>query len=316
MKKSPSAESGFIILMGMLLLVLGSATWFATMGSLQSSAMSLAKDESHIAQLHRIKEKMLTYAVLHSELYAGESNIPGVGYFPCPDADTPCGRDSAGTDELFVLGMVPSRIDTPFFSFIDSTVNNHDYWFAVDSRFVSSSAQFETDISHRYSPLTVDLDRKVSDASGSMVTPMTLDGQNDIVMVLFYAGSALSSQSRPSSDPADYLEQGTVVNGSTFDFSSTGGAATFNDYVIKITRREWEAAVLSRISQDNAPEDAVPDLCASTDPIGIHWFNECKYTGVNIPPFSAPPLPSTCASTGVIAEQNITGQGWRDIICP
>ncbi|NPA72520.1 MAG: hypothetical protein GXO35_06795 [Gammaproteobacteria bacterium] len=322
-EENRSAESGFIVLLGMLLLVLGSATWFATLGNTHSNTLSLQKNREAITQLHQIKERMLAYAVLHPELYADATNVPGVGYFPCPDedgdgdADTNCGRDSAGTDELFVLGMVPYKISSRFFSFLNSDVDNRDYWYAVDSRFVNSSAQYATAISQRYSSLTMQTPRLVANSSGAMVNPMTLDGQSNIIMILFYAGPMLAGQSRPSVAVSDYLEQGTVVAGSTFDFTTAGsGSADFNDYVIKITRREWEAAMLSRVSQDNAPEDAVPDLCVTTLPADIHWFNACKYTGASIPPFTVSPLPSTCVLTTVIAEQNITGQGWRDIICP
>jgi len=58
-------QAGFIIMMGMLMLVLGAAAWFATYGSLQSNAMKLAKNDKGIAQLQHVKDKFLAYAAAH-----------------------------------------------------------------------------------------------------------------------------------------------------------------------------------------------------------------------------------------------------------
>jgi len=323
MNHQKTKQSGFIVLMGMLALVVGAGLWFGTLGSLRSNTMAIKQTEVHIEQLHRIKEKMLTYAVLHPELYAESANPPGVGYFPCPDvdgdgdADSHCDVDSAGNNRLFVLGKVPYKISSRFFSFLDSNLDNSDYWFAVDARFVNSSQRFRTGGSERFSTLNIDIDKKVEDKNNNVVFPMTLDGKEDVVMVLFYAGSPLAGQARPSSDYDNYLEQPAITVGETIDFRSVGANSNvFNDYVIAITRAEWEAAVLSRVSQDTNPEDGVPDMCVSSVATDAGWFNDCRYTGANIPPFSNDPFPSSCVLTSVLAEENITGQNWRSIICP
>jgi hypothetical protein len=164
---------------------------------------------------------------------------------------------------------------------------------------------------------------EVEDEGGTDVPPMTLDGKDAIVMVLFYTGEPLSGQSRPSTVYTDYLEQTTIIPGYTVDFRSVGANSTvFNDYVIAITRKEWEAALLSRVKQDfstvsgDGVPNGVPDMCEDLSDTDISWFNACKYIGTNIPSFSADPFPDTCTHTGVIAEENITGQDWRSVLCP
>lgn len=307
-------QQGFIILMGMLALVLGAAVWFGTLGNVRSNTMMLVNEDSNIAQLNKVKQKMLAYAVLHPEIYDDSTNVPGPGYFPCPDengdgnSDTNCDVDSSGTNRLFVLGKVPYKIGTRYFTFLDSKFDNSNFWYAVDARFVNSSTRYATSTSQRFSSLNMSISSEVTDDAGNNVFPLTLDGKEDVVMVLFYAGEPLSGQSRPSNAYSDYIEQLTVTEGLSLDFRSVGlNSLVFNDYVIAITRSEWQSAVLSRVSQDLAPEDSVPDLCTlpATD---VSWFNECIYTGTNIPPFTC-----TYSATG---SDNITGQNWRALICP
>jgi hypothetical protein len=299
--------------MGMLMLVLGASVWFATAGSIHSDTMSITQGSDEVEQLQRIKQKMLAYAVLHPEIYSDASNdIPGPGYFPCPDADadgapdTGCG-DVAGTDGLFLLGRVPYKISSRNFSFIDSNFNNEKFWYAVDSRFVASSSIYAFGTSQRFAPLNVNTPTEVVPASGSDIAPLTLDGKDEIVMILFYAGDALSSQGRPSLQYSDYLEQDALNPGYPTNFVSTGAnESVFNDYVISITRAEWQAAVLSRVSLDVSPEDQVPDLCVNILDTDVSWFNECNYNSASRPVYTCP---------GVTAD-NLAGQGWRGIICP
>lgn len=306
-------QSGFIVLMGMLMLVLGAAAWFATYGSLQSNAMKLAKNDKGIAQLQHVKDKFLAYAAAQPEVYSDSANVPGPGYFPCPDedgdgdVDTQCDVDSSGVNRTFVLGKVPYKIGTRYFTFLDSRTDNSLFWYAVDARFVNSSARYATSTSQRLSDLNINLPATVTDVGGATVSPLTLDGRNDIVMVLFYAGEPVLGQNRPSNSSADYLEQGSYTEGYTKDFKSIS-SSNFNDYVIAITRKEWESAVLSRVSQDTSPEDGVPDMCVDVIDTDVSWFNECKYLGTNVPPFACTNIAS--------GSENITGQDWRTIICP
>jgi len=310
-------QSGFIILMGMLVMVLGAAIWFGIKGQVRSNTMLIEQNDKHIAQLHKIKQKMLAYTALHPEIYSDATNVPGPGYFPCPDenddgsADTNCGS-SGVNNSLFVLGQVPFSISSRNYSFLDSLQDRNLFWYAVDSRYVNSSAAFTyaglSATTQRFASLNNDTPNEVEDSSGSDVSPMTVDGKDDIVMVLFYAGKVVFGQNRAGNATyTNYLEQGTYTDGLTHNFVSVDTVNAFNDYVITITRKEWESAVLSRLAQDINPEDGQADLC--TIPVDQpHWFNECQYVGTNIPPFN-------CTNTTINANENIVGQNWRDIAC-
>lgn len=304
-------QSGFIILMGVLLLVILASSWYGFYGSLKSTSMEMQQDDLGILQLQRIKQRMLNYAVLHPELFENGVNTPGVGYFPCPDengdliSENICGAD-AGTDQLYVIGKVPLQIAGIGFNFIDSREANDLFWFAYDARMVVNSQQYATGTTSRFAELNPDLPNTVTDVGGGIVPPLTLDGQDDIVMVLFYAGQPLNNQNRPSNDINDYLEQPPIIHGNSIDFASAGNNPDlFNDYVIAITRNEWERAMLKRLTID-LDDNGSLDACNPAP----NWMQDCTYfdTGANQPPFS-------CNADTV---DNLNGQGWTTILnnCP
>ena len=314
MGQQAAKQSGFIVLMGMLMLVVGAAVWFGSAASLKSNQMKIQKDDKYKAQLHEVKQRMLQYAVLHPEIYSDATAEPGPGYFPCPDedgdgiAEGSCG--SPGTDDqLFVYGMVPYKISSRNLTFLDSDINNRLFWYAVDARFVNNSEVFTSTQNNRFAELNVDLDTEVSPATGPNTAPLFLDGEDEIVMVLFYAGDPLPGQSRPSSNYGDYLEQPLIVDGAPSDFMTAGTSpGALNDYVISITRKEWEAAVLSRVTQD-IDEDGEADLCTSVAANASHWFNACVYNSPGNPP-------NFSCTYDALASDNLSGQGWRDLVCP
>ncbi|WP_038150550.1 hypothetical protein [Thiomicrorhabdus chilensis] len=314
-KKTPNTrnQAGFMVLIILMMLVVGTAVWFGTLGQVRTNSMKIESEDRNLSQLKAIKNRMLAYTILHPEIYSDELLTPGVGYFPCPDtngdgsSDGPCGYVS-GVNQLFVIGRVPNKIVNRFFSFIDSDVDRSLYWFAVDSRLVNDHGFYQFNSAKRLAPVNANLEHEVKDLSNNDVAPLLVDGKDDIVMALFYAGPPLSGQSRPSNAIGDYLEQPTANNGFNIDFQSVGANQNvFNDYVITITRNEWEAAVLARISQDISPQDGAPDLCTLITDNTQHWFNECAYTN----PVSRPVY--TCDGTSF---DNLTGQGWRAIVCP
>ncbi|QCU90786.1 hypothetical protein [Thiomicrorhabdus sediminis] len=304
-------QSGYIVLMGMLVLMIGAMVWFGASGNVMVNRMMLQSNNEEVTQLEQIKQKMLAYAVMHPEVFANVTPKPGVGYFPCPDVDgdglpdNPCGIKS-GTDQLYVFGNVPYQNTLQNFNFLDKQLDSRLYWFAVDSRFVENSALYSFATSSRFAPLNDQLDTHVTDIHHKQVAPILLDGDDEIVMVLFYAGDTLASQARPSVDAADYLEQPVEIVGENIGFNSTGTAMQdFNDYVIAITRSEWQAAMLMRLSRDNSPADQIPDMCVSVGAAGQHWFNDCSYNSTSRPIYS-------CDG---VAIDNLAGQGWRSLLC-
>lgn len=330
-KPSQHNQQGFIILMGMLMLVLGASVWFGTLGTLKSTNLKLEREAKAQEQLYKIKQRMLQFAALHPEIYGDATFEPGPGYFPCPDLTGDgsmagsCGT-LGGVDQLFVYGMVPYKIGTRNFTFLDSEFDNRLYWFAVDARYVYRSGQYTSYSSSnwRFAELNTELPREVSPASGPDVVPLTLNNREQIVMVLFYADLPLSHQVRPLSNDSsyavdnvnEYLEQtdivagifNNIVQGAPLDFVSTGGVDVFNDQVIAITKREWAAAVMTRVARDS-DSDGNPDLCTAVADTDIHWFNDCVYnSSANGPSYS-------CTLDTSAASDNLAGQGWRGIVC-
>lgn len=335
--------------MGMLALVLGAAVWFGSVGNMRSESIEITQQNENTRELQRIKEKMLTYAVLQPEIFGTDSgstvkraqeDIPGPGYFPCPDTDgdgdsnAPCG----GSGATFVIGLVPESVSSRSFTFIDRHQKLGQYWFAVDARFLTQNPDYFYDSKNRrFVPLN-----RTSPATASL----TLDGRTDIVMVLIYSGDPIGGQSQGSPSLANigkFLELENADGDADFiskyaDPSPVANAPKFNDFVIPITRNEWNAAVLSRVSKDlltgtaagTAP-DNVPDLCDAIAITDLHWFNGCSYIGaapayVDTTILDSGAVPSvntstvlnrTCYQEGVTADQNLYGQGWRtDLGCP
>jgi hypothetical protein len=334
-------QSGFIILMGMLMLVLGAAVWFGTASNIRSESMKIAVNEEHVNELYRLKDKMLTYAMFQPEIFRTHSgnytaldqkDIPGPGYFPCPDStgndgvvDSPCG----GSGASFVIGVVPKATSSRFFSFIDRPLDNSHFWYAVDTRFVTQNPDYYYDGAYkRFVPLNT---------ASPVTASLTLDGVDDIVMVLFYSGGPVAGQNQSTADVANitsFLELENSNGDADFISVPTGldrvNHTPFNDFVIPITRREWNGAMLSRVSMD-ADGNNVPDLCVDpavyvdpaapvdlSAPVGpdgttvkLHWFNDCFSVGTVGTQFL------TCDDNSASTDENLYGQGWRTVLgCP
>ncbi|VAW47887.1 hypothetical protein MNBD_GAMMA04-1289 [hydrothermal vent metagenome] len=323
-----SKQSGFIILMGLLILVLGAATWFGTAGNLRSEGMKLSSQSDDVENLERIKDKMLTYALLYPGIFGDGNDTPGPGYFPCPDTtgDSQSNGGCVAGNALFVIGMVPQRIVARQFSFLSSNQENRRYWFAVDSRYLNRNP-----ILGSLNSLTSSL---VDTAGGAgfcndpnvvppvagplpatCVAPITLDGRGDIVMILFYAGDPLNQQRGnlaiapgfANAHIGAFLEQPALpAIGAPANFVSVGANPdNFNDRIVTITREEWNATMLSLVAMD-ANNDGVVDLCTIPDgAVGAQsWFNRCSQT-----PFDQPNNPCIPAAIG-----NLEGQGWRFVL--
>ncbi len=357
--KTKSKQSGFVILMGLLVLILGAAAWYGSTGNLTSEKMKASEQKSYMAELERIKERMLTYAILNPELFDDGSSIfiPGPGYFPCPDVsgngNSDTTNDCSRAGNLYAMGWIPQRVVARSFSFLPTgqEIENKRYWFAVDARFLVDG-QYAYDSSRRFAPLNIDtpslvdptanptLDPSPCDETtgipipATCVPPLTLDGREDIVMVLFYAGEANPlAQNRTlhtgapnaAAEISEYLEQPSMVIPSTSGantltgtfISQSSGSGFFNDYAIAITREEWNAAVLSRVARDvvdaagQPGSDGVPDLCLLVDPDVKQknsWFNECAYEGGT--GLGDPPYPCKAVSGSLVADSgNITNEG-------
>lgn len=332
-----SKQRGFIVLLIMMMLVVGAAVWFGTISGLRAQNMQIQMHNMHIRELHQIKQKMLTFAVMQPEIYYSEisgspdfDEIPGIGYFPCPDKNgnglpndgfdidgIPIAGvvNNCGSSDGFVTGIVPIKSSDNRYTFVDNPIDSNLYWFSVDSRFVTSNSIS----THRFLPLN-----SISPANANL----TVDGRNDIVMVLFYAGDPLAGQNRSSLSQSNYLDQGNADDDENF-FTKDGAPDVFNDYVISITLEEWRAALLSRVGKDVTKDDDgdgiadddnnndlpdrggnnVPDLCESNrvKDNANHWFNRCAFIA------GSADFIGDCDLSAL--EDNFNGQNWHEFFC-
>ena len=313
-------QSGFVVLMGVLVLLLGSAFWFGSATKVRTADIESNYQQTRIDELAKIKDRLLTYAVMQPEIFnnvANPQNIPGVGYLPCPDTNgngntnLPCG----GGGVLVDIGRIPQSIANTMFTFVEDQNESLNYWYAVDSRYVVQNAAFNFAGAFRRFPLNADM---------PALANLTLDGRNDIVAIIFYSGKEMQNQNQNNIlNIGDFLE-GENADGDV-DFISVDPTPAvlqdFNDYAIAITRQEWRTAMLARVSIDNIDNndftnnvvplggaDNIADLCATIQdvPANPHWFNECTYIGANIPPFA-------CTDVNAVpgGVDNLAGQNWR-----
>ncbi len=257
--KAHLKESGFVLLMGLLILVLGAAAWFGTQGNIRSEGMKQDVQGGYVSTLQLVKERMLTYAILHPELFdstppgtpPGSPNIdldlPGIGYFPCPDISgnqqSETGKECSRSGSLYAMGWVPQKVINRNFSFLPSNLprENRRYWFAVDARFlVDGEAYRYGSVANRFAPLNIDTPSKVDmndfrnncdiNPTPTCQFPLTLDGRGDIVMVLFYSGEVVENDTRwvqivnANSSINRYLEQPSLLVPAEYNFPAEQGA--------------------------------------------------------------------------------------------
>lgn len=315
-----SKQFGFVVLMSLLLLVVGASIWFVTSGNIRSETIKLSNQSKHISDLQKIKERMLTYAVLQPELFAtgfilGSTFIPGPGYFPCPDTsndaagemDASCGNDVTNN---VVVGMIPNKDTARFFTFNSNPREQARYWMALDPRYAVVNTAYNNVggsgfAVQRYAPLN---------SNDPSLASLTLDGVGDYVMVLMYSGEPLAGQNQANTGgTVDNFLELENSNGNTNFISVGPNRRLFNDYVIGITREEWRAVMLSRVT-DDINQDDVPDLCVSLNEptLGVvdtpHWFEACN---------SLTPVGANCPTELAFDDNNPLGQNWRAVLgCP
>ncbi len=210
-----SHECGFAVLAIMLLLVVVAS--LVLVQRLNAAAATSYRLEHSMKSLSRAKEALIGIAAAYPDNYPGE----GPGQLPCPDTDDPpdgspnppCGPNPIGRLPWQFFGMNDIR---------DSS--GEPLWYAVSN-------------AYRNNPKTVPL-------NSNTLGELTVDGNGDIVAIVFSPGPSLTGQNRPSSTVTDYLE-GSNSDGDQ-DFSSQD-SGEFNDLLISISRTELMASVEKRV---------------------------------------------------------------------
>jgi hypothetical protein len=223
------------LLLVMLLIV--SASTFIFLKKLNQQSQQSYQDKVSVVSLARAKEALLGYAAAYPEMASNPPADTGPGYLPCPDKpadDTDPAKVGVSTPSCAIstgssLGRLPFRT-LGVTDLRDSS--GERLWYAVSDNF-------------RYNPQTKPIN---SETPGDL----TVDGQSDIVAVIFAPGPALAGQSRSTnptqpaySDVTAYLD-GTNANIAARTFTSIR-SDTMNDRLVTITRQELMAAVEKRV---------------------------------------------------------------------
>jgi len=216
-KRTIKKHSGFALIAFLLVLVTGAS--FVFLRGLNAAATRSYRDDQTARALAEAKAALLGFAATYPDKYGSTAPDAGPGFLPCPDEnadgspDPPCGPNA--------IGRLPGK----FLQLNDlRDGSGEQLWYALSNAF-------------RNNPKSIPLN---SAAGGQL----TLDGANDIVVLLFAPGESLEGQSRPSNDKTDYLE-GENNDGNT-DFVSHADVP-FNDRLITISRNDLIVIVEKRV---------------------------------------------------------------------
>ncbi|NJD24949.1 MAG: hypothetical protein FIB06_06045 [Betaproteobacteria bacterium] len=217
-------ERGAALVLLLVALILA-GTYALYRGASQSGAR--AEREARVARaLAAAKDALIARAV-------ADANRPGS--LPCPDLVTNSAGlaniPGDGKADLFTMTQCPSYVGwLP--------------WITLDLPELQDDTG--TRLWYVLAPSLRD-DDSAQPINSDTVPALSLDGAGGIAALVIAAGTPLGSQSRPSNNPADYLD-GENGNGSDGIYVSGPRSATFNDQVVAITRRELMAAVEKRVA--------------------------------------------------------------------
>jgi len=235
--KKLSKQSGAVLLVLMLVLIVGSSYMLVT--SLNANVVTQIDSEETYSVLNQAKQALIAYAVTVPETSA--TIIPelavltGPGYLPCPDTDNDGNADcGAGA----VVGRLP-YVTLGEEALVDGI--GASLWYALDANYM-------------------DLGPPAAFLNSETVGQLSIDGQGDIVAIIFAPGNSLTGQQRELAvnNIANYLENDNQDGDLSFVSALPGVdpnilIGTFNDKVIALTRQELmsvvEKRVLSEVSQ-------------------------------------------------------------------
>jgi hypothetical protein len=230
--------------------------------------------------LARAKEALISRAV---------TDINRPGSLPCPDLITNNAGFSNypgdGQADMFTLTQCPSYIGWLPWVTIDLPESTDDtgtrLWYAL------SPSLRDDDSAHPINSETI--------------AALRIDGGGEIAAIIIAPGAALAGQTRPSNNPADYLE-GDNANGDN-NYVSGPASATFNDVVAIITRQELMAAVEKRVASEVKVCLEQHALAAANTTHSYPWpapFSSLNFRGKSGSYFGQ--LPATQPSAGLNAS--------------
>lgn len=336
--RNHSKQSGFILMVMLVLMLLGAAAYFGNYAKNYGFTHRQHDVQKTLQELNLIKQQLLTYAVFQPELFQSNlvsntvtnteiSNIPSPGYFPCPDmdgdgalsgAESPCsnprviGNDATGFD----YGFLPVQFKTR--NFFLKGISPKEFYYVVEDRFVNASGDYNNTTTHRYAPLNATLTPSSGPDSGSPAALpdntlpwLQVNGSGNYVVLIIAPGVPQTfpdgtSQDRTLSGDAktvvrQYLDMRFDASGNKIDNGNAAGTRFFYSGQQSSPTVNDIVVGITFDEWKAAMEARIKvqkSLLCNLSPGAAHWFNDYN------------------------AVSNPAGSNWRDqfinsqVVCP
>lgn len=242
-QQAKTRQRGAAMLVTLAIVVMGIAA--ALVGSLSTTALKNARQETTTVALAQAKEALIGYAITYGDTYSGEVH----GYLPCPDTSGSAEGSAAppcGSNDVSRIGRLPWKtLGLPALRDGDGEC----LWYAISGTYKNNP---KTDLMNWDTRGLFE----VLDASGTPVA-------QDVVAVVFAPGPVLGSQNRAPGGAApicggnytatNYLDSDGTLNNGTVSTSANAtsqfrlaSSTQINDQLIYITRQDIWNAMLKR----------------------------------------------------------------------
>lgn len=290
-------QSGFILMVLVVIMVIGATAYFGGFGENLRFQHQAKLAERDIADILKIREQLLRYAIFQPELYESDptggtgyalkdlDSIPAPGYFPCVDldgdgevlaAETSCGNPTVAEDDTtgFAVGFLPTDFRTRNIFFGGAVPKQ--FYYVLDERFANGNNLYHNGSTGRFAPLNPD-----TLPQGRL----NLNGIEGYVALIIAPGEPITMQDGTVQDRtqtgdavariADYLDKrfddsGSEINGNAdgdrYFFSQAKSNLGINDTIIGVSFQEWQTLMLNRVCSQKMTLEA-------TAPSEPFWFN-------------------------------------------
>ncbi len=212
-------QKGAALLAFIMIFIVASS--YTLVKKLNNSTVEHVKSASSLNVLNKAKAALIGYAVNYPLDHAGI----GPGRLPCPDTND--NGSAVGNCTGATTGRLPYKT------------------LELEDLRDQSGQRLWYRVSDNYRSYTVNPPVVNSDTVGNF----SVDGNADVVAVIFAPGSPVAAQNR-ANDPLDVANFLEDDNADTDDSFVTTAAAEFNDTVVAITRQELMSAVEKRVLGD------------------------------------------------------------------
>ncbi len=230
-------QSGYILIVFLVILVVGAATWFSSNLTGLNSAYQFERQSKTQAKLQEIKARLIRYAVLTPEIMQTDNSntysihstsvIPGLGYLPNCDSNGDGQMDNGCYTADFRPQFLPTTLAKRHIYFNDRP---KQYYYVIDSRFVIQNSNYNNPITKRFAPLNSLVKPKLYLNIPQGTPDASVPDSHRYVALLF-------------SSPLDAKNN----DGDAYFFTAGQNGVRNDQVVVGISYTEWKAAVERRV---------------------------------------------------------------------